>query len=308
MAKERVQKILAKAGIASRRKAEELISDGMVTINGRVAQLGDQAEYGKDAIKVGGNLLHTKEALAYLVFHKPKGLISMMGDPQGRPSLSDYLTQVKYRLFPVGRLDFNSEGIIVLTNDGDFAEKVQKHAEIIRVYHVKIGKHPSPEDIERLGRGGKIGDKMFKPHSVTLAQEFTKKSMIEVTIMGGGAVDLKTYFESKGFQIERIIRVAFGHLRLGTLEPGRYRFLKGPQAYALLEQPELGMKRQEFEAEKAERKKPPLTAKKIEPLKKSGAPRKSRAPKKSDFPRSTSGRKASGSKRIEPNSPRRKRT
>src|SRR6185437_8920946 len=100
MAKERVQKILARAGIASRRKAEELIIEGAVTINGKPAKLGDQAEYGRDSIKVGGKLIHSTEAPAYLAFHKPKGVISMFGDPQGRPSLADYLSQVKYRLFP----------------------------------------------------------------------------------------------------------------------------------------------------------------------------------------------------------------
>src|ERR1700745_950301 len=104
MAKERVQKILARAGIASRRKAEELIVEGLVTINGKIAKLGDQAEYGKDAIKVSGKLLHSTEALAYVLFNKPKGVISMMGDPQGRTSLKEYLGQAKYRPFPGGKL------------------------------------------------------------------------------------------------------------------------------------------------------------------------------------------------------------
>jgi 23S rRNA pseudouridine2605 synthase len=254
MAKERVQKILARAGIASRRKAEELISEGAVTVNGKVIKLGDQAEYGKDAIKVNGKLLHSTEALAYVAFNKPKGVISMFGDPQGRPSLTEYLNDVKYRLFPVGRLDFNSEGLILLTNDGDFAEKIQRRDDIVRVYHVKVGKRPTPEEIERLSRGGRVGNRMFKPHSVRLAQEFTKKAMIEVTIVGAGAVDLKAYFELKRFQIERIIRVAFGHLRLGDIEPGHFKYLKSSQAMAILEQPELGMKRQEHEEEKSEKK------------------------------------------------------
>ena len=254
MSKERVQKILARAGIASRRKAEELIAEGSVTINGKIAKLGDQAEYGKDSIKVGGKLLHSTEALAYLVFNKPKGVISMFGDPQGRPNLETFLGQVKYRLFPVGRLDFNSEGLILLTNDGDFAEKIQRRDDIVRVYDVKIGSHPTPEAITRLEKGGRVGNRAFKPHSVRIAQEFTKKSMIEITVVGSGAVDIKTYFELKGFQTERIIRTAFGHLRLGDLQPGKFRYLKGPQAMAILDQPELGIKRLEFETEKSEKK------------------------------------------------------
>ena len=254
MSKERVQKILARAGIASRRKAEELIAEGSVTINGKIAKLGDQAEYGKDSIKVSGKLIHSTEALVYLIFNKPKGVISMFGDPQGRPNLETFLGLVKYRLFPVGRLDFNSEGLLLLTNDGPYAEKIQRRDDILRVYHVKIGSHPTPEAIARLEKGGRVGNRAFKPHSVRIAQEFTKKSMIEVTVVGSGAVDIKSYFELKGFQTERIIRVAFGHFRLGDLPPGQFRYLKGPQAMAILEQPELGIKRLEFETEKSEKK------------------------------------------------------
>jgi pseudouridine synthase len=256
MAKERVQKILARAGIASRRKAEELIAEGSVTINGVVAKLGDQAEYGKDSIKVSGKLIHSKEALAYLAFHKPKGVISMFGDPQGRPSLADYLGTVKYRLFPVGRLDYNSEGLILLTNDGDFAEKIQRKDDVIRVYHVKVNKHPEPEALARIERGGRVGSRMFKPHSVRLAQEFTKKALVEVAVVGSGAVDLKVFFETRGILVDRVIRVAFGHIRLTDIEPGQFKFLKPTQVEALLQQPELGMRRQEYEQEKARKREP----------------------------------------------------
>jgi pseudouridine synthase len=281
MAKERVQKILARAGIASRRKAEELIVLGLVTINGKTAKLGDQAEYGKDSVKVEGKLIHSTEAKAYLLFNKPKGVISMMGDPQGRPSLEDFLGQVKYRLFPVGRLDYNSEGLILLTNDGDFSEKIQRRDDIVRVYHVKIGKHPSPEEISRLEKGGRVGNRNFKPHSVRLAQEFTRKSMIEITVVGSGAIDLKTYFEAKGIQTERIIRVGFGHLKLGNLEPGKFRYLKGTQAMSVLEQPELGMKRLEFDQEVAEKKRERFVqskelARKREEFREKRRPRRSR--------------------------------
>ena len=201
MAKERVQKILARAGIASRRKAEELITlKAPSRSTAKSPSSAIRPNTAKTPIKVGGKLIHSTEALAYLVFNKPKGVISMMGDPQGRPSLSDFLGQVKYRLFPVGRLDFNSEGLILLTNDGDFAEKIQRRDDIVRVYHVKIGKHPTPEEIARLEKGGRVGNRAFKPHSVRLAQEFTKKSMIEITVVGSGAIDIKTYFEPKAFK------------------------------------------------------------------------------------------------------------
>ncbi|NCA17897.1 MAG: rRNA pseudouridine synthase, partial [Betaproteobacteria bacterium] len=126
MAKERVQKILAKAGIASRRKAEELITMGEVTINGQVAKLGDQAEWGVDAVKVNGKLITATEQPVYLAFYKPKNVICAMEDPQGRPALAPYFVRVLARIYPIGRLDFTSEGLVLLTNDGAITEKIAK--------------------------------------------------------------------------------------------------------------------------------------------------------------------------------------
>jgi 23S rRNA pseudouridine2605 synthase len=242
MAAERVQKILAKAGIASRRAAEDLITEGAVTINGKIAQLGDKAELGSDAIKVNGKLLFNEESKIYLAFYKPRGVISMMTDPEGRPTLADYLTKVKSRLFPVGRLDFNSAGLILLTNDGDFAEKLQKSPEIPRVYDVKVRGHLTPEGLNRLEKGAKIEFRYIKPHRVRLGKSFDQKSKVEVVMMGGGAVDLKTYFEMKGFLVEMIVRTSVGHLTLHGLKAGEYKFLKASQVEALITQPELGMR------------------------------------------------------------------
>jgi 23S rRNA pseudouridine2605 synthase len=242
MSIERVQKILAQAGIASRRKAEELIIEGLVTINGKVAKLGDKADRQKDSIKVSGKLLQRAEAHVYLAFHKPRGVISMFGDPQGRPTLSDYLGKIRVRLFPIGRLDFNSEGLILLTNDGDFAEKLQKRDDIPRVYHVKVKGHPTPEMVQRLTRGARHEGRLFKPHSVRVAQELANKARIEVVLIGS-TVDLKAYFEMKGFLVEKMVRTSIGHLTLRNIEPGHYRHLKKSQVEALLLQPELGMRK-----------------------------------------------------------------
>jgi 23S rRNA pseudouridine2605 synthase len=250
MAKERVQKILARAGIASRRKAEEIIQEGGVTVNGKVIKLGDQAELGVDSIKVRGKLLQSTEAPVYLAFYKPKGVISMFGDPEGRTSLVDYMGTFKSRLFPVGRMDFNSEGLLLLTNDGTFSEQLQKRDDVIRVYKVKVKGHLDTEMIKRLERGAKLGTKMVRPESVTVTEEYAKKAQVEIVLVGGGAVDLKAYFEMKGFLVERITRVAFGHIRIGGLKPGEYRQLEDTQAKALLDQPELGLRRHKFEATK----------------------------------------------------------
>lgn len=240
MIKERVQKILAKAGIASRRKAEDLIRDGEVTINGKVAKLGDQAVMGQDAIKVQGKLLHHLESPVYLLFNKPKGVISMLSDPQGRPTLSDYLNKVHSRVFPVGRLDFNSEGLLILTNDGDFAEKLQKQDNVIRIYQVKVKGHPDETQLSRLKKGGRLRKKTVSPISVRIKQKLVQKSVLELAFQGAGALDIKHFLENKGFLTERMVRTSIGHLTLHELKPGEFRSLKASQINALLEQPELG--------------------------------------------------------------------
>jgi len=254
MALERVQKILAQAGIASRRKAEELILEGAVTINGKLAKLGDKAELGKDAIKVSGKLIQTAEAPVYVVFHKPKGVISMMVDTENRPTLADYLGKIRGRIFPIGRLDFNSEGLILLTNVGGYAEKIQRRDDIPRVYRIMIRGKLDQEMLSRIEKGAKLGEhraRMFRPHSVRVVQEWSGKTEIELVVLGGGAVDLKSYLEMKGFLVNRVTRTAFGHITLKGLPPGHYRLLKTSQAEALLEQPELGMKKIERDAEEA---------------------------------------------------------
>jgi len=250
MALERVQKILAQLGIASRRKAEELITEGFVTINGKLAKLGDKAQLGTDAIKVKGKLLQSQGGpLIYLAFYKPKGVISALSDPEGRATLSLFLSKVKTRVFPIGRLDFNSEGLLLLTNDGDFAEKAQKKNDLLRVYQVKVKGHPDPEMMTRLERPVKLNSgRLAKPYSVRLARGLQNKSQIEAVIQGGGAFDLKAYFETKGFLVEKVTRTAIGHITLKGLEPGHFRYLKASQVQALLDQPELAIRKLQKEA------------------------------------------------------------
>ncbi len=250
MSLERLQKILAQAGVASRRQAEEFISLGQVTINGKVAKLGDKAEFGKDAIKVKGKLLQQPESLIYVAFNKPKGVISMLSDPQNRPTLAKYLSKIKARVYPIGRLDFNSEGLLLLTNDGDFAQKIQKTEDLVRVYSVKVKGHPDPEMLSRIERGtrGKgPRERGFKPHSLRIKQQLEKKTILEVVLLGSGAFDLKALFETRGFLVEKIVRTAIGQITLRELLPGEFRFLKASQVLAVVEQPELGLKRVEQE-------------------------------------------------------------
>ncbi len=242
MSIERLQKILAQAGIASRRKAEELIEQGLVTVNGNVAKIGDKADFLSDHIKVDGKLLRKLEDLFYVVFNKPKGVISMMSDPEGRPTISDFLAKMKAHVNPIGRLDFNSEGLLLLTNDGAMAEKIQKSDAFPRVYHVKIKGHITTEMITRLERGGRVGEKFAKPNSVRIHEELNKKTKIEIVFLNAANVDVKTYFESKGFLVEKITRTGIGHLTLHGLEPGKFRIVPKTKFEALFTQPELGVK------------------------------------------------------------------
>ncbi len=234
MALERVQKILAHAGIASRRKAEELIEEGAVTINGKVAKLGDKADFEKDAIKVSGKLLRQTQTPVYLAFHKPKAVISMMEDPQGRPTLADYLVRVRGRVFPIGRMDYNSEGLLLLTNDGDFAEKLQKREDVPRTYHVKVKGQPDTETLTKLEKG-------LKAYQVRVDQKLQSKSVIEITLLSSKTVDLKTAFERRGLLVEKVKRVAIGQITLKGIEAGQYKMLRKSQVQALLDQPELGL-------------------------------------------------------------------
>lgn len=255
MAQERIQKILSRAGIASRRKAEELIVEGAITINGRPAKLGDKAEFGKDAIKVRGKLLHgVARAPVYIAFNKPRGVISMFADPEGRPTLEEYFRRFGERLFPVGRLDFMSEGLLLITNDGEFAERMQKSGDIPRVYRVKIKGQPDSSTIAKLARPTRIDGKLFHPHSVKVIDHLTSKSFVEVVMIGAGAIDLKALFERNGLLVDKITRTSIGQIALKGMAPGAYRLLRKSQVDAIISHPELAVRVIEQEQEKATRK------------------------------------------------------
>jgi 23S rRNA pseudouridine2605 synthase len=245
--KERVQKIIARVGLASRRNAETLISDGQVTINGKVAKLGDQATLGVDAIKVQGKLIQaTKiDQRKYVIFYKPRGVICMMttDHDQNRATLLDFpLAKQKPAVFPVGRMDFNGEGLVFLTNDGDLTDKIQKNKDIVRAYQVKIKGFVDEEKLERLRRGGRIANEFMKPLRVQVTDKLASKSQIELLFQGMGSVLVKEYMESRGFLVERVIRVGFGHLRLKGMKPGEHREVHTQSALNLLERPEWGEK------------------------------------------------------------------
>lgn len=230
MAAERLQKILAAAGVASRRKAEEMIAAGRVTLNGVVVrEQGMKADPQRDAICVDGKPLGTRQRLLYFLLNKPKGYVTTARDPEGRPTVLDLLKGCPERVYPVGRLDYASEGLLLLTNDGELAQKLTKagsHAP--KVYLVKISGKPGEAAIQRLRDGIEIeiedGRRVkTAPAKIALARDATNP-WYEVTLTEGRNRQIRRMFEAIGFRVEKIKRVQMGPLVL-DVEPGRYRTL-----------------------------------------------------------------------------------
>ena len=240
---DRLQKIIAQAGITSRRDAEELIRDGQVTVNGKTSKLGDKAVLGQDSIKVKGKLLHATTSKVYYLFYKPKNVIAMIAeDEEGRPTIKDFTARIKERVFTIGRMDFAGEGAILLTNDGDLAQRLQKSTDIIRRYHVKVDRNPSAEDLQKLARGGRIDGRSMQPFHIRVVENYARNALIEISFEGMGSIEIKKYFENKGFFPEKVARIGIGHINATNLLPGTYKRLEASSVEALFAQPELAKK------------------------------------------------------------------
>lgn len=229
--KERLQKILSEIGIASRRKAEEMIKEGRVTVNGAVATIGMKADPFVDYIKVDGKLVagpNVRPAKkVYYLFYKPRNVVTTLYDPEGRPTVKDYLKGIRYRVFPVGRLDFDSEGLLLLTNDGDFANSIiHPSKKIPKTYHVKVKGIIEEEDIEKLRKGVRLEDGMTMPAEVRRLKKGVSNSWVEITICEGRKRQVKRMLEKVGHPVIRLIRVGVGPFKIGNLKPGEIREIK----------------------------------------------------------------------------------
>jgi 23S rRNA pseudouridine2605 synthase len=221
---QRLQKIIAEMGIASRRKAEELIMEGRVTVNGKPAVIGMKADPMRDHIKVDGKLLVTPEKKVYYIFNKPRGVVTSIGDPQGRPTVNDFLRNIRQRVFPVGRLDYDSEGMLFLTNDGEFTHAVlHPSRKIPKTYLVKVKGVLEEEDIEKLRNGIKIDGRMTAPAKVKRLRKTENNSWIEMTIYEGKKRQIRRMLERVGHPVIRLIRVRIDGIEMGELSPGAYR-------------------------------------------------------------------------------------
>lgn len=230
MPQERLQKIIAAAGITSRRKAEELITSGHVQVNGTVVtELGTKADPETDHIRVNGKLLHGTERHTYLLLNKPKGYVTTVSDPEKRPTVMDLVRGVKGRVYPVGRLDYASEGLIILTNDGDLAHRLMKAASHVpKTYLIKVAGTPKEEAIAKLRAGVSIAtDEGRRVRTAPAAVRIIKEAAnpwYEITLIEGRNRQIRRMFEAVGHHVEKIKRVRYGPLTL-DVPPGEFRSL-----------------------------------------------------------------------------------
>jgi 23S rRNA pseudouridine2605 synthase len=236
MQPERLQKIIAHAGFASRREAEAMIREGRVTVNGRVVtELGTKANAGRDHIKVDGKLITHAEPHRYILLYKPKEVMTTVADPQGRKTVIDLIKGVRERIYPVGRLDFHSEGLILLTNDGDLAFKVShpQHGSV-KTYHVKVRGVPEERLIDKLQRGITIDGKRTLPCEIARLKTTGRStgrgpdegnSWFEVKLREGRTQQIRKMFQAVGHPVSKLRRVAIGPISDPKLTPGDWREL-----------------------------------------------------------------------------------
>jgi 23S rRNA pseudouridine2605 synthase len=238
MPSERLQKILAAAGVASRRKAEEMITAGRVTLNGKiVTELGTKADPSADTITVDGKPLQRAQRFVYFLLNKPKGFVTTVTDPEGRPTVMQLLGKLPQRVYPVGRLDYASEGLLLLTNDGALAQKLTKAgSHVPKTYHVKISGKPGEQAIQRLRNGITISLDDNRRVETSPAQirllEDVENPWYEVTLIEGRNRQIHRMFQQIGFLVEKIKRVQLGPLTL-DVPPGKFRPLTEREVHRL---------------------------------------------------------------------------
>lgn len=231
----RLNKLLAERGLASRRGADKLIEEGRVIVNGKkVYELGVKVNPNQDKIVVDGKPLKSKGEYLYIMFHKPKNVITSMNDPLERVTVADYMESVPARVFPIGRLDWDSEGLLLLTNDGEFAQKVMHpKTEVTKTYHVKLNGQPLPYQIKKLLTGVTIpGGRVKAKHVEKLkatksktAKSSDKNDWYKIVITEGKNHQVREMFKKIGFDVIKLHRVAIGKLRLGQLDRGQFVYL-----------------------------------------------------------------------------------
>jgi 23S rRNA pseudouridine2605 synthase/16S rRNA pseudouridine516 synthase len=224
---ERLQKALARAGIASRRASEVLIREGRVAVNGTtVTELGTRVDPNRDVIKVDGRRIPRPPAShTYLALHKPRGYVTTASDPQGRPTVQDLIGERRVRVFPVGRLDYSSEGLLLVTDDGDLARALMHPGSgVPKTYLVKIRGTPGPEALSRLRRGIRLDGRRTLPARVRITRPGLNP-WLEITVVEGRKRQVRRMLEAVGHQVVKLKRTRYDGIALGSLPPGKIRRL-----------------------------------------------------------------------------------
>jgi 23S rRNA pseudouridine2605 synthase len=232
---ERLQKILSQAGIASRREAEKIITDGRVAVNGEVVQeLGTKADAATDRITVDGRPIKVEARKRYVLLYKPVGYMTTMKDPGGRAIVTDLLKDVGERVYPVGRLDYNTEGLLLLTNDGALANRLAHPShEVDKGYLVRVRGQASPSQLKHLQMGVDLDDGRTAPAQVSLVRESDNNCWISITIHEGRYRQVRRMCEAVGLTVVRLKRSRYGFLEIGELKPGQYRELTAAEVARL---------------------------------------------------------------------------
>lgn len=313
---ERLQKIIAHAGFASRREAEAMIREGRVTVNGRVVtELGSKADPARDHVKVDGKLITRAETHRYILLNKPKEVMSTVNDPEGRKTAVDLIKGVRERIYPVGRLDYQSEGLILLTNDGDLAYKVShpKHGSV-KTYHVKVRGVPDERIIGKLERGITIEGKRTVPCEIarmkTTGKNEEGNSWFEVKLREGRNQQIRKMFKAVGHPVSKLRRVAIGPISDPKLTPGDWRELTPREVKMLATMQEAAKPKPRRAATRPAAARPTAEKGKRAPAAKSAsskkrgakpaAPRKAGSARKADSRAATGGRKATGPRKASP--------
>lgn len=233
---ERLQKVMAHAGVASRRKCEDLITQGVVTVNGKtVTELGCKVS-AQNRIEVNGVPI-SKEAPVYYLFYKPRGVISAVSDDKGRPVVTDYFTDVPERIYPVGRLDYDTSGLLLLTNDGEFSQRLtHPKYELDKVYVAKVKGIADKYNLRPIAYGMKLDGKKTAParYEILSVDETKGSSVVSLTIHEGRYHQVKRMFEACGLPVQKLCREQYGFLTLQGLRPGQYRALTPKEVKKLM--------------------------------------------------------------------------
>ena len=232
---ERVQKLIAQAGIASRRKAEELIQQGRVTVNGRPIKLGDSARPNKDVIAVDGQRIASSSGKIYLALHKPRGFVTTMEDERGRKCVAQLVEDVPGRVYPVGRLDKDSEGLLIMTNDGNLANAVSHpKTHVAKTYRVTLRPGITEEQLIKLSTGIMLDGRMTAPAKARVLEQQPRRAVVEIVLYEGRNREIRRMCESMGLEVARLKRTAIGPVRLSMLPQGRHRELSREEIAGLL--------------------------------------------------------------------------